>query len=52
MIALSVRVAAEHAEPVLAELLELSPAGVEERDGGETVEYVIYADAAALPSEN
>ena len=51
MIALSVRVAAERAELVLAELLELAPAGVEERAGAETVEYVIYADPAQLPSE-
>ena len=51
MIALSVRVAAEQAELVLAELLELAPTGVEERAVADTVEYVIYADAARLPSE-
>ena len=51
MIALSVRVAAEHADRVLAELLVLAPAGVEERTTPAGVEYVIYADATALPSE-
>ena len=51
MIALSVRVAAEHAELVLPELLELAPAGVEERTAAGTVEYVIYADAAQLPTD-
>ena len=51
MIALSVRVASEHAEQVLAALLELAPAGVEERGEADTVEYVIYADASQLPSE-
>ncbi len=51
MIALSVRVAAERAEVVLAELLELAPAGVEERTTPAGVEYVIYADETALPSE-
>ncbi len=51
MIALSVRVAAEHAESVLVDLLELAPAGVEERATPAGVEYVIYADESALPSE-
>ena len=51
MIALSVRVDAEHAELALAELLDLAPAGVEERGGAGTVEYVIYGDEAQLPSE-
>ena len=51
MIALSVRVAAERAELVLAELLGLAPAGVEERGGAGTVEYVFYGDEAALPTE-
>ena len=51
MIALSVRVAAERAELVLAELLDLAPAGVEERAAADTVEYLIYADADRLPSE-
>lgn len=51
MIALSVRVAGEHAEVVLAELLDLAPGGVEERGGDNTVEYVLYGDEAGLPSE-
>ena len=51
MIALSVRVAAEHAELVLPELLDLAPAGLEERAAADTIEYVIYAHAAHLPSE-
>lgn len=51
MIALSLRVAAEHAELVLAELLDLAPAGVEERGGDGTVEYILYGDESALPSE-
>jgi ribosomal protein L11 methyltransferase len=50
MIAMSLRVAAERAELVLAELLEIAPGGVEERTDDATVEYVIYADAASLPS--
>ena len=51
MIALSVRVAAAHAELVLAELLELAPGGLEERAAADAVEYVIYADASVLPSD-
>ncbi len=50
MIRLAVRVAREHAEPVLAELLELSPGGLEERDvDAETVEYALYGAAGELP---
>ncbi len=52
MIALTVRVAAERAEIVLAELLELAPAGVEEREAGAAVEYVLYASEAELPPES
>jgi ribosomal protein L11 methyltransferase len=50
MIRLAVRVEREHAEPVLAELLDLIPAGLEERevDAG-TVEYVLYGAAGELP---
>jgi ribosomal protein L11 methyltransferase len=51
MIRLAVRVGAEHAELVLAELLELAPAGLEERtlpDG--SVEYAIYGAAGELPA--
>jgi ribosomal protein L11 methyltransferase len=39
-----------HAELVLAELLELAPAGVEERDVGENdVEYAVYGAPGELP---
>jgi ribosomal protein L11 methyltransferase len=51
VIRLAVRVGAEHAELVLAELLELAPGGLEERplpDG--TVEYAIYGAAGELPA--
>jgi ribosomal protein L11 methyltransferase len=51
MIALSVRVAAERAELALAGLLDLAPNGVEERAAADAVEYVIYAAAAELPSD-
>jgi ribosomal protein L11 methyltransferase len=47
---MSLRVAAERAEVVLADLLEIAPGGVEERTDDATVEYVIYADPASLPS--
>jgi ribosomal protein L11 methyltransferase len=50
VIRLAVRVGREHAEPVLAELLELSPAGLEERDvDAATVEYAIYGAPGELP---
>jgi ribosomal protein L11 methyltransferase len=51
VIRLAVRVARDHAEPVLAELLDLVPAGLEERevDAG-TVEYVLYGAAGELPA--
>lgn len=50
MIRLAVRVAGEHAELVLAELLELAPGGVEEvaLDGG-VVEYAVYGAPGELP---
>ncbi|MGP8241886.1 MAG: 50S ribosomal protein L11 methyltransferase [Solirubrobacteraceae bacterium] len=50
MIRLAVRVAGADAELVLAELLELAPAGVEEteRPGG-IVEYAIYGAPGELP---
>ncbi len=51
MIRLAVRVSDAHAELVLAELLELAPAGVEEvplDNGG--VEYAIYGAPGELPS--
>lgn len=50
MIRLAVRVRREQAEIVLAELLELAPAGVEEVDVGEgTVEYAVYGAPGELP---
>ena len=50
LIRLAVRVAREHAEPVLAELLVLSPGGLEERDvDDDTVEYALYGAPGELP---
>lgn len=50
MIRLAVRVARAHAEPVLAELLALVPAGLEERDMDDaTVEYALYGAPGELP---
>lgn len=51
MIRLAVRVQRAQADIVLAELLELAPAGVEERelDGGR-VEYAVYGAPGELPS--
>jgi ribosomal protein L11 methyltransferase len=50
VIRLAVRVQREHAELVLAELLELAPAGVEERPIGEhAVEYAVYGAPGELP---
>jgi ribosomal protein L11 methyltransferase len=50
VIRLAVRVRRESAELVLAELLELAPAGVEEVTGRETVEYAVYGAPGELPS--
>ena len=51
MIRLAVRVQRAHAEVVLAELLELAPAGVEEAQIGEqTIEYAVYGAPGELPS--
>ncbi len=50
MIRLAVRVRREQAELVLAELLELAPGGVEERDDGEVVEYSVYGAPGELPA--
>ena len=45
------RVRREQAELVLAELLELAPAGVEEVQVGEgTIEYAVYGAPGELPS--
>ena len=50
MIRLAVRVARAEAEVVLAELLELVPSGLEERDAGpDAVEYVIYGAPGEVP---
>lgn len=55
MIRLALRVQREHSELVLAELLELAPAGVEEieleegRVGGGVVEYAVYGAPGELP---
>jgi ribosomal protein L11 methyltransferase len=50
VIRLAVSVRGDDAGVVLAELLELSPAGVEERDlDGGAVEYVIYGAPGELP---
>jgi ribosomal protein L11 methyltransferase len=51
VIRLAVRVCREQAELVLAELLELAPAGVEEaRIGADVVEYAVYGAPGELPS--
>ena len=50
MIRLAIRVARADAEIALAELLELAPAGVEEVDRGDTVEYAVYGAAGELPA--
>ena len=50
MIRLAIRVARDQAELVLAELAELAPAGLEERDiDADTVEYAIYGAPGELP---
>jgi ribosomal protein L11 methyltransferase len=50
VIRLAVRVARDQAEPVLAELLELMPGGLEEHDVDEnTVEYALYGAPGELP---
>jgi ribosomal protein L11 methyltransferase len=50
MIRLAVRVARADAEVVLAELLELVPSGLEERDAGpDAIEYVIYGAPGEVP---
>ncbi len=51
MIRLAVRVSIEQSEMVLAELLELAPAGVEEVSvGADVVEYAVYGAPGELPS--
>ncbi len=50
MIRLAVRCRPELAEPVLAELIELCPGGVEEDHGADYVEYAVYGAAGELPT--
>jgi len=50
VIRLAVRVMRADAELALAELLELAPAGVEEVDHGETIEYAVYGAPGELPA--
>jgi ribosomal protein L11 methyltransferase len=50
MIRLALRVRREDAEVALAELLELAPAGVEERELGDVVEYAVYGAPGELPA--
>jgi ribosomal protein L11 methyltransferase len=50
LIRLAVRVTRADAEAVLAELLELAPGGLEERELGDAVEYVIYGAPGELPA--
>jgi ribosomal protein L11 methyltransferase len=50
MIRLAVRVDRAQAELVLAELIELSPSGVEEVDLGEAIEYAVYGAPGELPA--
>lgn len=49
MIRLAVRVRRDAAEIALAELLELAPGGVEERDLGDRMEYAVYGAPGELP---
>ena len=50
MIRLAIRVARADAEIALAELLVLAPAGVEEVDHGDTIEFAVYGAEGELPS--
>jgi ribosomal protein L11 methyltransferase len=51
VIRLAVRVRRADAEIVLAELLELAPSGLEERDvGADVVEYAVYGAPGELPA--
>jgi ribosomal protein L11 methyltransferase len=50
VIRLAVRAPREAAEQVLAALLELTPAGVEQVDGDGWVEYALYGSPGELPS--
>jgi ribosomal protein L11 methyltransferase len=50
VIRVAIRVQREQAELVLAELLDLAPGGVEERDDGDVVEYAVYGAPGELPA--
>jgi len=50
VIRLAIRVDRAHAETVLAELLELAPGGLEEREDGDAIEYVIYGAPGEIPA--
>ena len=50
MIRIAVRCRPEHADRVLADLLELVPGGVEEDRGGDWVEFGIYGPPGELPA--
>ena len=49
LIRLAIRAPAEHAEAVLAELVELAPAGFEQVDGDGWVEFALYGAPGELP---
>jgi ribosomal protein L11 methyltransferase len=50
VIRLALRVRRADAERVLAELLELAPAGVEEREDADVVEFAVYGAPGELPA--
>jgi ribosomal protein L11 methyltransferase len=51
LVRLAIRVDRDHAEVVLAELLDLAPSGVEEADvSDDVVEYAVYGAPGELPS--
>src|SRR3954467_5636537 len=50
MIRLAFRAPADHAEIVLAALIELAPSGVEEVDGDGFTEFAVYGAPGELPS--
>jgi ribosomal protein L11 methyltransferase len=50
VIRVAIRVRREQAELVLAELLDLAPGGVEERDDGDVVEYAVYGAPGEVPA--
>ena len=50
MIRLAIRVPRDAAELVLAELTAFAPGGLEERQAGDDIEFVLYGAAGELPS--